>query len=78
MKKYNYQEFKNDPRTYSPTKILPRATQAVFNCIDNKKISPEELFKEIDRLYSEGKHRSPHYIKHVKIQAIKLLNQLEF
>lgn len=69
MKTYDYQTFKNDLRT-----PRTRVYVALFDCIDNNKTSPEELFKAIDIAYSVGTHRSPHYLKKRKELAIKLLN----
>jgi hypothetical protein len=58
---------------------LPRLTQAVFNCIDTKKISSEDLFNEIDRLYAlYGKKRGAGYIKKAKLKALQLLNQIDY
>lgn len=77
-KKYNYQEFKNDPRTYDPDGYLPRSKQALFNCIDNKKTSEAEISKAIEEMYTKGKPRSASYIKHKTKQAIKLFNRFSF
>lgn len=77
-KKYNYQEFKKDPRTYTPTGKLPRSLSALFKCIDNKKTSSEDIFTAIDEEYSTGKHRCQSYIKDRKIRALKLLSKFIF
>lgn len=72
-KKYNYQEFKIDPRTTKSRYVL-----ALFECIDNKKTSPEEIFTAIDKAYSIGKYRSQSKIKENKKKAIKLFNKFIF
>lgn len=77
-KKYNYQEFKNDPRTFNSDKTHPRYIIALFDCIDNKRTSPQEIFEAIDKAYSIGKHRNPSYIKYCKSISIKLLDSFNF
>lgn len=78
MKKYNYEEFKNDPRTFSEDKQSPRYIIALIDCIDNSKTSPEEIFAAIDKIYSIGHPHSPSYIKKRKIKAIQLLENFIF
>ena len=72
-KKYNYQEFKKDPRT-----TMSRCVVALFGCVDSNKKNPESILLAIDKAYSVGKHRSPSYIKDQKKKALKLLNQFVF
>jgi hypothetical protein len=72
MKQYNYNEFKNDPRT------VVRATLALIKCIDNKTTSPTVINQAIDNAYTVGKHRSPSYIKRRKFEALELLNKFVF
>lgn len=77
-KKYNYKEFKTDPRTFKPDGTYPRNMQALFNCIDNNQKSPAEITEAIEKVYLIGKHRSPHYIKKRIKQALRLLDNLVF
>ena len=69
-KKYNYQEFKKDPRTGKSRGIM-----VLFEYIDHNERNPEKILMAIDKAYTIGKHRSPSHIKEQKRNAIKLLNQ---
>ena len=78
MKKtYNYNEFKKDPRTSGPNG-LSRANKTLFDCIDNKKTTPEEISSAIEKAYSIGRHRSPSYVKCQIKLALKLFKKFTF